>query len=356
MNGPVTNRGLLRAALVLALALFGLFMIWQFVSGIATAVLVFLSGLLLAVALSGPVEALHRRKVPRAVASAAIVLGVLVTLGLGAYLFLPVLAEQIWQLVSALPYALSRLGDLSEWLAERTGLPIGGGGGPSFSTLASFGRRVLGGTLGLFDSLTALVFGLVVAILVPLYLTASPEPVVIWALRLFPPGRRSRVREVLSKVRLSLLDWLKARSVSMVVVGVLWTVALYALGIPGALFLGILAGLLGFVPYIGPIISVIPPVVLALAGNPANVLWVLLSYLGIQQVEGYLLKPLVEGRFTSLHPAVVVVSVSLTGAAFGFLGTLLAVPAIVVAKVLIEELWFQRMEDEPEALKEACQR
>ncbi len=354
MDGSVTNRGLLRAALVLALTLFGLFVIWQFVSGIATAMLVFLAGLLLAVALSGPVEALHRRKVPRAVASAAIVLGVLGVLGLGGYLFLPVLAEQVWQLVSALPYALSRLGDLSNWLAERTGLPIGGGGGPSFSTLASFGRRVLGGALGLFDSLTALVFGLVVAILVPLYLAANPEPVVGWTLRLFPPGRRPRAREVLSKVRLGLLGWLKARSVSMAVVGALWTVALHLLGIPGALFLGIFAGLLGFVPYVGPIISVVPPVVLALAGNPANVLWVLLSYLGIQQVEGYLLKPLVEGKITSLHPAVVVVSVTLAGSAFGFLGVLLAVPATVVAKVLIEELWFRRMEDEPEAPKGAC--
>jgi predicted PurR-regulated permease PerM len=102
INGPVTDRGLLRAALALALALFGLFVTSQFIAGTATAVLVLLVGLLLAVALSGPVEALRRRKIPRAVASVSIVLGILAVGSLGGYLFVPVLAEQIWQLVSSL--------------------------------------------------------------------------------------------------------------------------------------------------------------------------------------------------------------------------------------------------------------
>lgn len=145
----------------------------------------------------------------------------------------------------------------------------------------SFGRRILGGALGLFDSLPTLVFGLVVSILVPLYLTTSPEPVVGWTLRLFPPNHRLRAREMLSKMRRNLLDWLKGRLISMAVIAVLWTGALYFIGIPGALFLGIFAGLLEFVPYVGPIISTVPPVLLALSGDPIDVLWVLLSYLAI---------------------------------------------------------------------------
>lgn len=344
MNGGVTNRGLLRAALALSLALFGLFLAWRFLAGIATAVLVLLVGLLLAAALSGPVEALHRRKVPRTVASVSIVLSILAVLGLGGYLFVPVLAEQIWQLVSNLPFAFSQISGWIESLGDRTGLPVGGGDGPSLSTLASWGRRILGGALGLFGSLTTLAFGLVVAVFVPLYLTATPEPVVNWSLRLFPPAHRPRALEVLSKMRESLLNWLKGRLLSMAIVALLWTVALYLIGIPGALFLGILAGLLEFVPYVGPVISTVPPVVLALAGDPTDALWVLLSYLAIQQVEGYLLTPLVEGRITSLHPAVVIAAVTLAGTAFGFLGVLLAVPATVVVKVFIEEVWFRRLE------------
>lgn len=352
MNGTVTNRGLLRAALALALALFGLFLVWQFLAGIATAVLVLLVGLLLAVALSGPVEALHRRKVPRAVASVSIVLGVLALMALGGYLFVPVMIEQIWQLVSTLPFAFSRIGEWFEQLANSIGLPMfGDGSGPSLSTLISWGRRILGGALGLFGSLTTLVFGLVVAVFVPLYLTANPEPVVAWTVRLLPPAWRPRAWDVLSKARRGLLNWLKGRLLSMAIVGALWTGALYLIGIPGALFLGILAGLLEFVPYVGPVVSTIPPLLLALAGDPLDALWVLLSYLVIQQVEGYLLTPLIEGRVASLHPAMVIVAVTVAGAAFGFLGVFLAVPSVVVAKVLVEELWFRRLEEGSEAPK-----
>lgn len=348
MNGPVTDRGLLRAAL--ALALFGLLLVWRFLAGIATAVLILLVGLLLAVALSGPVEALHRRKVPRTVASISIVLGIMGLLAGGAYLFVPVLADQIWQLVYALPFAFFRFGSWAEQLASRIGLPLfGNGSGPSLSTLISWGQRILGGALGLFSSLTTLAFSLVVAVFVPLYLTANPEPVVGWTVRLFPPARRARARDVLSKTRRGLLNWLKGRLLSMAIVGTLWTGALYLIDIPAALFLGVLAGLLEFVPYVGPVVSTIPALLLALAGDPLDALWVLLAYLIIQQVEGYLLTPLIEGRVASLHPAVVIAAVTVAGAAFGFLGVFLAVPAVVVAKVLMEELWFQRLEKGREA-------
>lgn len=344
MDGSATNRGLLRAALALALTLFVLLLAWRFLAGIATAALVIAVAVLLAVALSGPVEALHRRKVPRTVAAVSIVLGLLAVLGLGGYLFLPVLAEQMAQLVATLPLSFARLNDWLGQAASRLGLPFGGEGGPSLSTLVGWGRRLVGGVLGLFGGLASLLFGLVVAVFVPLYLTANPEPVVGWLVKLFPPERRSRVLEVLSEVRAGLLDWLKGRLVSMLIVGVLWTVALYLIGIPGALFLGILAGLLEFVPYFGPLASTIPPVLLALAGDPLDALWVVLTYLTIQQIQGYLLKPLVEGNIASVHPAVVIASVAVAGAAFGVLGTLLAVPAMVVVKVLVEELWFRRFE------------
>lgn len=336
MNGPITDRGLLRAALAFAAALFVLFLAWRFLAGIAT------------VALSGPVEWLHRRKVPRAVAAVSIILGLLVALVLVGYLFLPVLVRQAAQLVSALPFTLDRAVGFLGRLAGGIGLPFGGEDSPSLSALADLGRRVVGGALGLFGSLATLVFGLVVCVTVPLYLAASPGPVVAWTLRLFPPERRTRAREVLSELRRGLLSWLAGRILAMTFVGVLWTVALYVIGIPGALFLGILAGVLGFVPYVGPILSAVPPILISLAGDPIDAVWVMFSYLAIQQVEGYLLKPLIEGKTASLHPAVVIATVVAAGAAFGFLGALLAVPATVVAKVLMEELWFRRLEEGPE--------
>lgn len=86
--------------------------------------------------------------------------------------------------------------------------------------------------------------------------------------RLFPPERRDGVLGLLSDVRSGLLSWLKGRLLSMLVVGVLSTAALYLIGVPGELFLSILTGLLEFVPLVGPIVAAVPPLLLAFVGGP----------------------------------------------------------------------------------------
>lgn len=348
MRASLTNRGLLRAVLVG----FALFLAYRSLAAVATTALLLATGVLLAVALSAPVEALHRRKVPRAVSVALIFLAGVAVLGAGGYLLFPVLAEQAAQLASALPGALSQIVEWSRSLAQDLGLDIGGGGGEiSPSTLASAGRRVLGGALGVFGGLAAFFAGLIVLVFVPLYLAAMPEPVVGWVVRLFPPERREETRGLLSEARTSLLGWLGGQLVSMTVIGVLSTVALYLIGVPGALFLGIFTGLVCFVPLVGPVVSAVPPLVLAFAGNPIDALWVLLAYLAIQQVESNLLTPLVMRQAASLHPAIVIAAVTVAGTAFGILGALLAVPAMVVAGVLVDGLWFERLEKKDEAPK-----
>lgn len=346
MGGTLTNRGLLRAVLVG----FALVVAYRFVAAVAAIVLLLALGLLLAVALSAPVEALHRRKVPRPVGVLLIVAIVFALLGFGGYLLLPVLAEQVSQLASSLPDALGQLVERARELAHRFGIKVsGGGGGISPSTLASAARRVLGGALGLFSGLAAFVTGLIVVLFVPVYLAALPGPVMGWIVRLFAPSKRDETRRILSEARSSLLGWLGGRLISMAIVGLLSAVALYIIGIPGALFLGIFSGLVAFVPLLGSIAGAIPPLLLAFAGNPLDALWVVLAYVLIQQVESNLLTPLVMEKAVSLHPVVVIVSVTVAGAAFGVLGALLAVPASVVAGILVEELWFRRLEGGSEA-------
>lgn len=341
MNGhSLTNRGLLQAALVV----FALFLAYRFLAQVAALVLLLAAGLLLAITLSAPVEALYRRKVPRPVGVVLIVLVVLAALGLGGYLLYPTLATQTSQLVSSMPDAFSQLVERARQLANRLGIRLGGGGGISPQTLANVARRVLGGLLGLFSGLASFFTGLLIVLFVPLYLAALPGPVVEWVVRLFPPDRRDKTREILSESRTSLLGWLAGRLFSMVVVGLLSTAALYLIGVPGALLLGLFSGLAAFVPIIGSIVGAIPPIILALAGNPLDALWVLLAYVAIQQIESNLLTPLVMRETVSLHPVVVLVSVTVAGAAFGVLGAFLAVPVAVVTGVLVEELWFQRLE------------
>lgn len=344
VSDALTNRGLLRAVLLA----FALLLAYRFLATVAAVAMLLLTGLLLAVALSAPVEALHRRRVPRPAAVAGIVTVVLASLGIGGYLLLPTLLTQVQQLATSLPDAFSQLVERARDLAQRLGIKISGGGsggGISPSTLASAARRVLGGLLGLFSGLASFLTGLLVVLFVPLYLAAMPGPVVDWVARLFPLQKRTKVRESLAECRTQLLGWLGGRLFSMLVVGLLSTVALYLIGMPGALFLGVLSGLVAFVPIIGSVAGALPPMILAFAGNPWDVLWVLVAYVLIQQVESNLLTPLVMQKAVSLHPAVVIASVTVFGAAFGVLGTLLAVPTCVVGGVLIRRLWFERLEN-----------
>ncbi len=344
MAYPKVNRSFLHVLLWAVLWAFTLFLVYRFLSTVATVALSITVGLLLAVALSGPVEALRRRKVPRTLALALIVFGVLVLLGISGFLLGTTLADQASRLASSLPEALSNLSREVERLASRFGVPVPEGGGLSPSSLSGSAGKALGGAAGVFGSAASALVGLVVVLFLALYLVANPEPMVDWLVRLFPPNRRPRTREVLSSLRTGLLDWLKGQLAAMAVIGVLWTVALLLIGVPGALFLGIFAGLAAFVPYIGPLIGLVPAFVLAFAAGPLSALLVLVAYVAIQGAESYLITPLIMERAASIHPATVIAVVTVLGAAFGALGALLAVPTAVVTGVLINELWFQRLE------------
>ncbi len=97
-------------------------------------------------------------------------------------------------------------------------------------------------------------------------------------------------------------------------------------------------------PLVGPTVAAVPPLLIGFVVSPTTALWLLLVYVGIQQVESYLVEPLVMEKAVSLHPAAVVVVVTVGSAAFGILGTILAVPATVAATILVEKLWFERLE------------
>ncbi len=183
MNVTLTNRGLLRAVLLA----FALFLAYRFLATVAAILLLFAAALLLAVILSAPVEALHRRRLSRPVATGLmvlVVLVVLVVLGLGGYLLFPVLANQASQVVSDLPGALSQLVERARSLAQSYGFQPGGGGGSS--SLSSLASSVMGGALGLLSGLASFVTGLLVVLLVPIYLVAQPEPAVRFFVRFFP--------------------------------------------------------------------------------------------------------------------------------------------------------------------------
>jgi predicted PurR-regulated permease PerM len=133
--------------------------------------------------------------------------------------------------------------------------------------------------------------------------------------------------------------WLRGQLIAMVVVGLLTGIGLWLLGLRSALVLGLLAGLLEFVPFLGPFLAAVPAILLALAVSPDLALWVLLLYVGVQQIEGYVLTPMVQQYAVELPGVILLFSLIGFGILFGMLGVILAAPLTVVCYVLVKRLY-----------------
>lgn len=172
-----------------------------------------------------------------------------------------------------------------------------------------------------------------------IFLALQPRFYRTGAIKLVPSRQRSVVAEAMDESEGALRLWLKGQLIAMVAVGTMTGVAMWALGLPSALVLGLLAGLLEFVPFIGPIVASVPAILLALAISPDLALAVALAYFAIQQFEGYLLTPLVQQYAVELPSVVLLFSLVGLGMLFGTLGVILAAPLTVVIYVLVKRLY-----------------
>jgi predicted PurR-regulated permease PerM len=343
------TRGVQSRTIYLAVGLvFALVVFSYFVYEIRTIVLLLLLTMLFSIIISGPVDALQRRGVPRGVGT-LLVLGALVGLGwLAGISIAPVVQSQARQFAEDFPALVAEVQEFGFRVQDRLGLDLWGQlqpdrlrelasnlfSGDAFATAADIGGSIANGV-----SLA------VVALIATIYLVIRPAPLVNGFVSFFPAGWRGRVREILSKMYKTVQRWFLGQLTTMTLIGVLSAIAYSIIGLPFAVLLGIFGGLISFIPFIGPTIAVIPAILLALTISPIQALWVLGAYLAIQAVESNVIQPIVMSRAVELHPAVVVFALLIMGTLFGFIGLFLAVPLVAALYVLVRELWVKRMDE-----------
>ncbi|MBP2292002.1 AI-2E family transporter [Azospirillum rugosum] len=181
----------------------------------------------------------------------------------------------------------------------------------------------------------------VVVIFTAIYLAASPKVYRRGIVLLVPPRGHERAHEVLDVTGDSLWKWLIGQIAAMAIVGALTTAGLLLLGIPSAAALGFLAGLLEFVPLLGPVLAAVPGILIAFSQSPQDAIWVALLYLAIQQIEGNLITPLMQKRVVDLPPVITIGAIAAGGLVFGILGMFLATPLAIVALVLVNMLYIE---------------
>jgi predicted PurR-regulated permease PerM len=311
------------------------------------AILAFLLTILLSIILSAPVNYLARRGWPRTWGVLAVIAALAAMLWLFGLALVPAVETQSREFAEAFPALLEEALALANRLQSFFGLGTQIGLDPE--SLPSVGREFLTGSTvstaaGVGLTAATVVSLAVVVFISTIYLVIRPEPWVNGFVSLFPAGWRQRTREVLQILYQTVQRWFLGQLAAMTFIAVFWAISLSLIGVPFALLLGIFSGLISFIPYLGALISVVLPVLLALISDPFSAVWVILAFIIIQQIEGNLLQPIVMSRAVDLHPALVIFAILVMGTLFGLIGVFLAVPLVAVLQVLVRELWVQKMD------------
>ena len=217
--------------------------------------------------------------------------------------------------------------------------------------LAAF-RDGLVTTLSTVFSTISFIIGLVVIPFWLFYILHDESQVKEGLLRALPEQLRADAQCLASLIDDVLSAYIRGQLLLCLFVGGLATIALFIIGVPFALVLGIIAGLLEALPYVGPILGAIPAILVALLSDPGSAIWVAVAFLAIQQVENLLLVPRIAGKSVKLHPALVMVVLVIGNELAGFLGMLIAVPVAAVIRDLFKYLYL-RFQDTPLAPEEA---
>ncbi|MGJ3243413.1 MAG: AI-2E family transporter [Opitutales bacterium] len=319
--------------------------------------LLFFAGGVLAVYLVWLRERLEKHlRLPRMAAFALTVLGFFGGILLLFLLMLPALTEQVALFWTKLPESLSAL---RGWLADRSWGSVVLDRLPQDTAwidwLETHAADIAGRIGGIFSTTLGGLTGVGLVAVSAIFLTAEPELYRNGLLALIPERRHARAQEVLAALGRVLRGWMVGQLVSMTVLATTVGLLLWLLDVPLALLLALFTALMTFIPNLGPVLSGVPAVLLALTVSLPTAAIVLVAYVVIQVIEGSFLTPTVQRHVIALPPVLIILCQVLLGASVGFIGVLLAMPLVASGIVLVRMLYVEDvLGKEPPALLPAA--
>ncbi|HZI76551.1 MAG TPA: AI-2E family transporter [Gemmatimonadales bacterium] len=279
--------------------------------------------------------------------SLGLVAAVLLTLGglTGViFLIIPAVASQVQDLIANLPRFLSDLDvSINRLLSRVPVLRRGVTDGTTPGVLATSLNEVFGFLRGALVPYlkggVELIIETVSVFVMALYMARNPGIYVEGVIGLIPPSRRPLGRVILYDLKLTLHAWVVGQIISMVLLAVLTTLGLWALGVPYFLAFGVFAGIAAIVPFFGTLFSTVVPALLVLGVNglPKAVAVILLG-IGVHLIEANFVAPIVMERQVNLPPVITIAGVLLIGKLFGLAGLIIAVPILAFVMVLIRHI------------------
>lgn len=323
--------------------LISLYVIWQ----IRQLLLLIFTAVIFAVALNRIIRKLMKFNLGRKLAIIVVVFTLLIIINVLLFLILPPFTEQFQLLIDILPNVANKIIKILEevdYSKYQDLIPL------DFAEIINKSPILNPDTINNFFILFTNFFSITLQIALVIFLTIvlllNPKRYRSYFLKLFPSFYRHRAREIIDKSEIAIVSWLSGILINCLFIGTLSGVGLLILQIKLVLVHALLAGLLNFIPNIGPATSVIFPVMIAVLDAPWKIVAILIWYFIIQNIESYWLTPRVMAEKVSLLPAVTLFAQIFFARTFGLIGLLLALPLTVVAKTWIEEVLFKDILDQ----------
>jgi predicted PurR-regulated permease PerM len=336
--------------IALPLALLALYAIAK-ASG--TVLLLFTTAAIIALILNPLVASLQRLHLPRGLAILLVYLGFAAALTLAGVLLANPVSDQVSTLRDDLPSitdsANERLADVQAYF-DRKGISIEVKK-PGRSALSTLQEKVTGGTDQIVsfgtDLLTRVVtagFGLIVTFVLSIYMLIHGQRIGALVRSVMPPGDGTQEDDYPARVVRAVAGYVRGQLLFSVLMGAGAGLGLYIFGLAGifgdgktyALGFGVFFGIMELIPYVGPFLGAAPPVLVALFQDPLTAVWVALLFVGLQQIEGHVVAPLVFGHALRINPLLVIFALLFGAELFGILGALVALPvAAIVRETLV---------------------
>jgi predicted PurR-regulated permease PerM len=331
-------RALIRYSFVgAALTFFVAWALWEVRSAL---MLVYISALA-AIGLSPVVTAIERKRlmrqrVPRWAAILVIylgIIGVIVTIGI---LVIPPIVMQARELGMEFPRLLHQG---QQWLIDRGLLTREISAQEAVKSASSSGAQdTIGLVVGAVWGFIGGVFGLITMLVLAFYLLVDSSGLVSVFLRLFPREKRPQVEDACRRVTNKVSAWLGGQLVLAGIIGGTAALGLFLMGVPFFYVLALISALGEMIPIVGPILSAVPAIAVALSVKPTLALGVIAFFFAQQQLENHLLVPKIMQRQVGISPVFVIVALLIGGSLLGVIGAILAVPTAAILQVLFQEL------------------
>lgn len=319
--------------------------IW-FIFLVQDVIIMLLAAFVIASAIEPVAKKLRKYHIPRAVSAIIVYIIVLGAFGLAVSLVVPAIADQIGPLMRAIPQAVDDLGEKfginTSPSVQEVAPQLQQGVAQFGDNVANVGSNIFRGTRTVFSGIFSLLFIFIIAF----YLVIEEDALKKLFRYVVPKKHAAYTDMMIDRIQHKLGRWVIAQLTLGLIIGVVVGVGLWLLGVPYALSLGLLAGVLEIIPVIGPIIAGAFGVIVALSQSFLLGLAVLVFYVIVQQIENHALIPNIMRKATGLNPLVTIIAVLLGMRLFGVVGVILSIPTATIISILASDLFSTSSSDD----------